>query len=479
MRVFRTYYKNKDGKKVQAKRWYIDFADHLSIRHRWPAFEDKRQSEALGRQLERLTTSKMANEKPDRELTRWLESVPAKLRKQLVGIGLIDPERAAAGKSLKNHLEDFRNSLSAGDNTTKYVRQTINCIKRVFDGCKFKVWSDITGDNVERFLGNLRKNEENFGAQTFNCHVQAIKQFCRWMVVNRRASSSPVAHLKRVNINVDHRHQRRALEPDEIRRLLETTARGPRRFGMNGYERSLLYRLAAETGLRANEVRSLTVSSFDFKGMTVLVKAGYSKHRHEDILPLRPELAKLLKEFFRGKLPNTKAFGGTYKKLTGRTGEMLKKDLTDAGIPYVDDAGRYADFHSLRHTTGSLLAASGVNPKVVQSIMRHSDINLTMGRYTHIFRGQEAEAVAKMPDLGAPSSEQQKAKATGTDGKATTDEIDSAIYLAKQSRKHQTSKDNSGQMNYDNDIKTPFMNGRYRNRTCDPLIKSQLLYRLS
>ena len=88
-----------------------------------------------------------------------------------------------------------------------------------------------------------------------------------------------------------------------------------------------------------------------------------------------------------------------------------------AGILYVDDSGRYADFHSLRHSTGSLLAASGVHPKIIQSIMRHSDINLTMSRYTHIFRGQESEAVAKLPNLGLPSEEKQNAIAMGTEGK--------------------------------------------------------------
>jgi site-specific recombinase XerD len=52
---------------------------------------------------------------------------------------------------------------------------------------------------------------------------------------------------------------------------------------------------------------------------------------------------------------------------------MLKEDLAAANIPYVDSAGRYADFHSLRHSTGSLLVAAGVHPKVIQSIMRHSN----------------------------------------------------------------------------------------------------------
>ena len=47
--------------------------------------------------------------------------------------------------------------------------------------------------------------------------------------------------------------------------------------------------------------------------------------------------------------------------------------------------------------------------------MRHCDINLTMSRYTHVLRGQESEAVAKLPDLSLPSSKRQKAVATGTD----------------------------------------------------------------
>jgi hypothetical protein len=93
---------------------------------------------------------------------------------------------------------------------------------------------------------------------------------------------------------------------------------------------------------------------------------------------------------------------------------MLKKDLARAGIEYVDAAGRYADFHSLRHATGSLLAASGVQPKVAQSIMRHSDINLTMSRYTHTLTGQESEAVSKLSDFSLPSKEKQKVVATGT-----------------------------------------------------------------
>jgi len=181
-------------------------------------------------------------------------------------------------------------------------------------------------------------------------------------------------------------------------------------------------------------------------------------------LPLSPELAELLKEFFTSRLPSVKAFGGRLLQLTGRTGELLEADLADAGIPYVDEAGRYADFHSLRHTTGSLLAASGVHPKEAQELMRHSDVNLTLSLYTHTTRGRLAEAAGKMPDLGAPSSQQQ-ARATGTDGNPVADDGNSAFCLAKQGGKHRTPVDASGQVTRDNDNETAFLNEPGRKET--------------
>ena len=69
-------------------------------------------------------------------------------------------------------------------------------------------------------------------------------------------------------------------------------------------------------------------------------------------------------------------------------------------------------FHSLRHSFGTMLAASGVHPKTAQTLMRHSDINLTMSRYTHTLRSQEATAIESLPDLNCEAHKSKKA--TGT-----------------------------------------------------------------
>ena len=153
------------------------------------------------------------------------------------------------------------------------------------------------------------------------------------------------------------------------------------------------------------------------------VKAGYSKHRRQDILPIRPNTTIILRDFLQGKMPDVRVFNMPSENYVVH---MFKADLADVSIAYRDEAGRYADFHALRHTTGSLLAAGGVHPKVAQAIMRHSDINLTMSRYTHSYRESEVQAIKSLPDFSLPSKEAQEAKATGTDGQKN-----SAIYLAK------------------------------------------------
>jgi integrase len=278
------------------------------------------------------------------------------------------------------------------------------------------------------------KTRRGISAQTFNFYIQAAKQFCRWMVKDRRAVESPLAHLSGLNVKTDRRHDRRALLPEELRWLLEVTAAAPKRFEMDGIERAMLYRLAAETGLRPGELRSLTRTSFDLadSGPTIKVEAAYSKHRREDVLPLRPETAALLREFLSRKIPKARIFKvpPSYD-----TADMFYTDLEAAReawiedvkdrqvqverrkskfLAAVDDSGRYADFYCLRHSFISALANGGVAPKTAQTLARHSTITLTLDRYSHTYQGETSAALKVLPDLN--QSAQKASQATGTSG---------------------------------------------------------------
>ena len=81
---------------------------------------------------------------------------------------------------------------------------------------------------------------------------------------------------------------------------------------------------------------------------------------------------------------------------------MLQIDLAEAGVPYVDANGLFADFHALRHTYITNLARNGVPLVTAQKLARHSTPMLTAQRYTHIDLQDQKVAVDRLPSLQRP-----------------------------------------------------------------------------
>jgi len=92
---------------------------------------------------------------------------------------------------------------------------------------------------------------------------------------------------------------------------------------------------------------------------------------------------------------------------------ILDRELEAAGIPKVDVDGRRIDVHALCHTTATYLAKAGVAPRTAQSIMRHSDIRLTLGTYTDPHLLDQAAALEALPHF-TPHPRREPMRATGT-----------------------------------------------------------------
>jgi site-specific recombinase XerD len=307
------------------------------------------------------------------------------------------------------------------------------------NGCGFRHIGDLNASRVVSFLAERRQG--GLSIRTSNGYLTAIKGFTRWLVRDRRAAENPLVHLSALNAKTDVRRERRALSAGEFAALIEASRRGEPFRGLSGDNRALLYIMAANTGLRASELASLTTASFDLDGdpPTVMVEAGYSKHRRRDVLPLRADLVGLLcpvlsrlpdkalglRQNRRGAVLDStveasdrnaavaKLWPGTWAE---RSAKMLRIDLEAAGIPYIDADGRVADFHALRHGFISNLARGGVHPKEAQALARHSSITLTLDRYTHVGITDLTAALDRLPELpGGNESERQALRATGTD----------------------------------------------------------------
>ena len=135
MRSFRpTYRSKKTGEVREVRKWMVELRDHQGIVRRFSAFTDKGQSEALGRQVQRLVNTKVAGEQPDAQLSRWMEGIPSKLRDKFVSIGLLDGSRAAAGKPLARHIDDFEQVLLSKNDTPRHAQLTANRVRRIMQG---------------------------------------------------------------------------------------------------------------------------------------------------------------------------------------------------------------------------------------------------------------------------------------------------------------------------------------------------------
>jgi integrase len=234
--------------------------------------------------------------------------------------------------------------------------------------------------------------------------LQAARQFCRWAIRYGIADRDPLGVLRPLNTYTDRRYERRALTDDELRALLSKTETQPKRYKLSGPDRVLLYRLAVETGLRANELRSLMPASFEnLEGEKprVRLKAAHSKRRRVDVLPLRPDTARALLTLVQSRQPTRPVFHVPHRSAT-----MLRTDLAAAGIKLEEGADRSVDFHSLRVTFISNLALAGVPMKLAQTLARHSTPVLTFNVYAQLGADEERKALERLPNLGAASNDE-------------------------------------------------------------------------
>ncbi len=72
-------------------------------------------------------------------------------------------------------------------------------------------------------------------------------------------------------------------------------------------------------------------------------------------------------------------------------------------------------FHDLRHTCATLLLGKGVHPKIVQELLGHSSIRLTMDTYSHFLPDmQDAAADAMRDALDEPPEDTNRRRENGT-----------------------------------------------------------------
>jgi len=319
---------------------------------------------------------------------------------QLIQMLMFDPIRRRIMEQqvrpLSAHLVEFKAALLSKKGTIRHVRDTVRRVRLMLRLCRVNAWHKLTPSGTQIAISRLmavRGSRKTLGLATVNHYIHSLKAFANWMVSDYRAERSPFLSLKTFNTQTDVRRERRPLTKEEAINLVRVANNGATIAGIRGAERAMMYTLAMTTGLRAGELQSLTRSSFSLGAEPyVIVEAAYSKHRRRDTVPLRADVARLVRAYLAETTRDDKLF----RRPSANGTRALRIDLEAAGIPYCLN-GKYADFHSQRHTFVSNLFDSGATPKEAQTLARHQDPRLTLGRYAHAAADAQRRAVERLP----------------------------------------------------------------------------------
>ena len=375
---------------------------------------------------------------------------------------------------LAEHFDGYLTKLEADGTSSDHRGNVRRCLERIAGDCRFALLGDLKRETFERWLARMTK--DGMGARTRNLHRASLVAFCNWCIVTDRLTNNPFAKVKKANEDADPRRKRRAMDEDELTRLLDVARRRPlvdrmtvrrgKRKGEAyanlrpetrtklehlGQERALIYKTLVLTGLRRGELASLTVGQLelDSEPAYLALNAADEKNREGSEIPLRADLAADLRKWLAHKLGNLQDEASRRSKpiparvpadtplflVPEKLVRVLNRDLKAAGIPKRDDRGRTVDIHSLRHSLGTLLSKGGVSPRTAQAAMRHSTINLTMNTYTDPRLLDVHGALDSLPDLPLDGGGKECQRATGTAGASAAPVPKIAPVLAPKSDK--------------------------------------------
>jgi len=254
---------------------------------------------------------------------------------------------------------------------------------------------------VERELRGLLKLGRT--GKTVSLYQEALRALCLWCVQRGFLSTDPLSALAPFDTTPQFR--RRAITRDELTRLLAVPPPW----------RRLLYETAFASGLRVNELKSLTVAHLDVERAGLLLDAEWTKNRKAGFQPLPPALVQRLHAFGLSKearriYKEKLRMGHGYHEpptnpllyVPTQPSRVLTKDLEAAGIPVETPQGRL-DFHAARVGYINFLIDSGkASPKEVQELARHSTIDLTMNTYGRAREDRARDAVNSLDELMQP-----------------------------------------------------------------------------
>jgi integrase len=238
---------------------------------------------------------------------------------------------------------------------------------------------------------------------------RALKQAMHWGLTSRNPAAlvTPPRPVRR---------EMTALTGGQLQRLLHQT---------EGGRWHPLWVLLGTSGLRKGEALGLSWQDVDLEAGHLIVRRALQRQRQIGLVFVPPKSQRSRRTVYLTDLARRALHNHRQRQEQRR---LSTKPWTDSGLVFTNlDGGplepgevnfaltralAQADLprvrvHDLRHTTASILLEAGTHPKVVQDLLGHSTIRLTLDNYSHLTPPLHQEAARTM-DLVLASKDCQK-----------------------------------------------------------------------
>jgi integrase len=234
------------------------------------------------------------------------------------------------------------------------------------------------------------------------CHTvvhNALGQAVKWGLLGRNPSDA-------VTVPRPAQQEMNVLSTGELRHLFDTS-RDDRWHA--------LWVVMGTTGLRLGEATGLTWDDLDLDQGRAVVQRALQRQRGAGLVLVEPKTrlsrrtvhlsgvaGAALREHRVRQVEQRLAAGPAWRDtglvfttITGdpvdpsRVNEFWHRALGKAGL-------RQVRVHDLRHSAATMMLERGIHPRVVQEMLGHSTITLTLGTYSHVAPAMHAEAAREM-----------------------------------------------------------------------------------
>ena len=203
-------------------------------------------------------------------------------------------------------------------------------------------------------------------------------------------------------------HEIQPLTPEQAQMLLQK---------IHEHNLEALLTLALTTGMRKGEILALRWQDIDLQKNTLQIRHTVNYRGRGKFLEGEPKTEKskrkiILPQFVVEALKSHRTMqletrlqvgsawvdndlvfsnkhGGFMVPLT--LSRHFEKLLEEASLPRIR-------FHDLRHSAATLLLSEGVHPKVVQELLGHSQISMTIDVYSHALPSMQQDAISRLND---------------------------------------------------------------------------------